>query len=49
MPDHSVLTWRVLVVVYVNGSSHYTHDPVLKKTSETKYVYAACTSPAKLT
>ena len=37
IPDHSLLTWRVLVVDYVNGSSHYNHDPVPRKTSETKY------------
>ena len=38
IPDHSALTWRVLVVDYINGSSYYTHNSVLRKTSETNYV-----------
>ena len=37
IPDHSVLTWKVLAVDYANGSSHYAHDPLPRKTLETKY------------
>ena len=38
IPDHSVLTWKVLTVDCVGSFSHCHHDPLSSKSPETKYV-----------
>ena len=46
IPDHSVLTWKVLAVDCVG--SHRNHEPLPRKISETKYVVTEGTCRMRL-